>query len=182
VTKPENPPAPRDEREEARRLERDITEAVHRGHFEKAWGYLASLTASVVAVCEQRDALLKPHSPDGTITCGSCGKTLGSDGLVEALQEALRERDSLKEQLVNAEKARAHRGCNNAHGHCDSCHDDVYAGWDSETACCSMLDDLERQADSLKGQLAGAHVRRCLCCDDVIPDDIDPRCAELRRG
>jgi hypothetical protein len=46
-------------------------------------------------VMRERDALLKPHNSDGTITCPECGKSMGGDGLVEALRGAIEERDQL---------------------------------------------------------------------------------------
>jgi hypothetical protein len=51
-------------------------------------------------VMRERDALLKPHNSDGTITCPECHKSMGGDGLVEALRECVKERDAAVSNLT----------------------------------------------------------------------------------
>jgi hypothetical protein len=129
---------------------------------------IASQWAHAVKACgllkEERDALLKPHNSDGTITCPECHKSMGGDGLVEAMKEALAAQKEAEEPITH--------GC----GHAETIAHIRYFKAGFCTACVFSLMDQKKEAEE---RLKEAHVWRCDCeMDD--PKSSDNDCIELR--
>lgn len=83
-------------------LEKERDEAFER--CEQLRQMAAGYGARIAELERENAALLKPHNSDGTITCGNCGKTTGSDGIVESLREALDRAEKAEATLASTGK------------------------------------------------------------------------------
>jgi hypothetical protein len=110
-------------------------------------------------VMRERDFLLKPHNSDGTITCPECHKSMGGDGLVEALRGVMEERDLLRDKWNQME---------------------AY-GFGSPSQVFARLEAAEKAQKDAEERLKEAHVMDCSCgVVSLRGHPVDPDCAALR--